>query len=253
MHYYIDGYNLLFRVHPSGEEFKEQRQRIIHDLSQKIDLLEIDATIVFDATFQIGESSRSHYKQLEIVYTDEGETADEYIVNELKSTPNPSQETIVTSDKKLAWYARRQNSKTESVEEFITWLNNRYKNKLNQLKKARVQPKTPLKKTIPQKSAVSPDTPLKIPSVAITAEECFQYYLNAFEIEYKEIKEKKIELKQTKNQKAREQHAKPKQKNLKRKQKDLHLVNSNDGYFLFEKFPHPLLKEKISGQFKLLT
>ena len=61
-----------------AEELQKQREAVISDLSKKISLLKLDASIVFDAAFQIGGASRTHYNDLEILFTAEGETADEY-------------------------------------------------------------------------------------------------------------------------------------------------------------------------------
>ena len=102
---------------------QSQRESIIYDLNKKISLIKLDVSIVFDAAFQIGGRRRSHYNALEILFTGEGETADEYIIDEIKNHPNPHQETVVTSDKKLAWHIRNSSAHTESVEEFMLWLN----------------------------------------------------------------------------------------------------------------------------------
>ena len=56
--------------------------------------------------FKLASRTRSHYDELEILFTAEGETADEYIIDEIKNHPHPQQETVVTSDKKLAWHVR---------------------------------------------------------------------------------------------------------------------------------------------------
>lgn len=174
MHYYIDGYNLLFKIVSAGEDLQKQRSRLILDLRSKIEILKLDAVLVFDSHYQPSASTRLHYKDFEVVFTDEGETADDYILSKLKSCPNPAQETVVTSDKRLAWRARRKLAKTESVEEFMSWLNKRVKNKL--------QPKEKL----PEKLSKITSTPIsqekkEFPKSMASAEECFDYYLETFE------------------------------------------------------------------------
>lgn len=72
MHYFIDGYNLLFRLQHTDEDLQKQREAIIHDLNKKISLIKIDVSIVFDSAFQIGERTRSHYHEIEILFTAEG-------------------------------------------------------------------------------------------------------------------------------------------------------------------------------------
>ena len=56
---------------------------------------------------------------LKIIYTAVNETADDYILQELKEASKPSQHIVVTSDKKLAWLCRRGLANTEDVNEFF--------------------------------------------------------------------------------------------------------------------------------------
>lgn len=130
MHYYVDGYNLMFRLLRASDDLQKQREQVIRDLNRKAGFLELDITLVFDSKYQAGEAERIRVDHLEVLYTNEGETADECILDELTGL----QETVVTSDKKLAYLSRLKQAKTESVSEFILWLNKRYKNKIRHLK-----------------------------------------------------------------------------------------------------------------------
>lgn len=179
MHYYIDGYNLLFRMLHTGDDLKTQRSALIDDLAAKINFLGLEATLVFDSHYQPEETSRSHIDHLEIVFTAVGETADEFILQEIKEARGPSQETVVTSDKKLAWLCRRRLAKSEPVEEFLAWLNKRCKNK------RRIQ-KTPIKSKV-QVALEKPSPPKKTPQLHDVPEKCFDYYLETFEKESAEI------------------------------------------------------------------
>lgn len=169
MHYYIDGYNLMFRVLRVGDDLSLQREKVIADLSRKAEVLQLNLTLVFDAQYQLGESSKSHYRRLEIIFSAQNQTADEYIIHELKSKKNPLQFTVVTSDKKLAWLARRQAAKTETVEEFLNWLGKRYENK-GRLKKIPIEKKVVKKTPLPKKSTEK-----------ISPEDSFNYYLETFQ------------------------------------------------------------------------
>lgn len=186
MHYYIDGYNLMFRVLRAGDNLQQQRESIIQDLSRKIQSVGLNATLVFDAQYQSGESVRSHIKNLEIYFTDQGESADEFILKQLRLDKHPQNHIVVTSDKKLAWLARRKGSQTESVEDFLKQLNNRYKNKLQ-------------RKTAPVIPKKHPPLLKKITSITVntTPEECIDYYLDQFESRFqatvKQLPEKKTE------------------------------------------------------------
>lgn len=183
MHYFIDGYNLIFRLLHEEEDLQSKREAIIHDLNQKISLLRIDASIVFDATSQLGDGTRTHYDQLEILFTAEGETADEYIMEEIRNHPHPQQETVVTSDKRLAWRVRNRSAHTESVEEFTFWLNRAYKNKQRQLKKGKqIPPISPPKPKVSSKNS--------LPVQGASLEACEDYYAQIFESKWEEIVKK---------------------------------------------------------------
>lgn len=170
MHYYLDGYNLMFRILQATEDFRAIREKIISDLSVKIQLLDLDVTLVFDAKYQRGELARSRNHSVEILYTAEGETADEFIISELKSDCKPSDHTVVTSDKKLAYQARLCHSHTETVEHFIAWLNKRCKNKL---RRAGLEANTRRSVELPKLI-----TKAELPSLPT---EGVEYYLQIFE------------------------------------------------------------------------
>ena len=142
MHYYIDGYNLLFRVLKVEENLQVQREAVLQELAKKAQLIDLSATIVFDAHYQPGPVSKGHFKNLEVIYTSEKESADEYIQRVVKRIKNPRFVTVVTSDKKLAWLCRMQGSNTETISAFLGWLNRRYQNELVPPTK---KPKEPLK------------------------------------------------------------------------------------------------------------
>jgi predicted RNA-binding protein with PIN domain len=190
MHYFIDGYNLLFRLLHGSEDLQSQREAIIHDLNKKISLVKLDVSIVFDSAFQTGDRTRTHYNEIEILFTAEGETADEYIMDEIKNHPRPQQETVVTSDKKLAWRVRNRSAHTESVEEFMLWLNRAYKNKIRPLKKEKHKP-------APSPSHPKPTPRSLIPSQDAPLEAYIDYYAQVFESEWREILAKEEMDKQT--------------------------------------------------------
>lgn len=185
MHYYIDGYNLLFRVLRAGDDVRKQREEITLEIEKKINLLELDATLVFDSHYHESDSERSHFKSLEIIFTAKGETADEFILQELKESNAPAQHTVITSDKKLARLCQLRLGKTESVDDFLAWLNKRYKNKLRQRRiLASNPPQAPKVIVEPKKPEPLPPPP---PTSEDSAEKCFSYYLDTFEKEIQEL------------------------------------------------------------------
>lgn len=188
MHYYIDGYNLLFRMTQFDKGLQAERENLLQDLNQKISLLKLDVSIVFDAAFQTGGRSRTHLDALEILYTGEGETADEYILDVLSQTPNPRQEIVVTSDKILAAQVRHLSAKVEAVEEFMRWLNRSYENRLKRPEQAK-----PTKKQVQQIQKPSLLVPPVLSSDHIeappkaNAESLMDYYQRMFEAEFQKI------------------------------------------------------------------
>lgn len=169
MHYYIDGYNLLFRYIGDSEDLHKHRQQLVDELNQKFQQLKMHVTIVFDAQYQFGESTRSHFQNVEILFSAYGETADDLILEKVKEASKPKEVIVVTSDKKLAWFARRCTAQTQSVEFFMNWLT---KSSKSQKKKKIAVVQTP------------PSSPSKKPSKHTKAEECSDYYLKQFEERY---------------------------------------------------------------------
>lgn len=183
MHYYIDGYNLLFRLMHTGENLQSLRENVIQEINKKAALTHLNVSIVFDAPLKLGEGNRSHYDAIEILYTSEGETADEFLITCLKNSPQPHKETIVTSDKKLALRARHKSAHTVSVEEFIDLLNRRYKNKLSQLKRPQPAPRISSHQSLKQVPKAKQPEP--VPKAS--AEECLDYYELTFQANYEKL------------------------------------------------------------------
>lgn len=210
MHYFIDGYNLMFRLSRAGGDLKTQREEIIQDLEIKINTLGINATLVFDAQYQPDESSRSHIMGLEILFTNAGETADDFILHALKEDTKPHRQTVVTSDKKLAWLARRSHANTETIEEFVALLNRRYKNKLRPKKTKQYIPSVTPKRIIQTQQ----------PVIEASPEDCFDYYLDQFQKSFAVIDQekqakreaKKIEAERVSKRKSRKRSPSPPRK-----------------------------------------
>ncbi|MEC7839737.1 MAG: NYN domain-containing protein [Chlamydiota bacterium] len=177
MRYVIDGYNFLFRNMVAGEELQLQRDAIIYDLNVKASTLNLDITIVFDAHYSEGDSTVTHYRNIEIIYTAEGMSADDHIIKSLKHVENPKNYTLVTSDNKLAWQARCQLVKTQSVEKFIAFLEKRSLNKQRQHEK----PQRELPKLL------KPKPPVKQTRDPLPAENSIDYYEQIFTKKLKKI------------------------------------------------------------------
>lgn len=155
MKYYVDGYNYIFRHLDLKKNLQSQREALIYDLNQKAALLHLTIIIVFDAHYQAGDEAITHYKHIKIIYTAEHESADDYILKKLSSVSSPKQYTLVTSDNSLSRKARVEHVHTESIDEFIEWINKRYQSRLQCPKK--IKPKknnTPIIQTLNMRTQV---------------------------------------------------------------------------------------------------
>lgn len=205
MHYYIDGYNIIFRVLHAQETLQLQREALIYDLSYKATLFNLNATLVFDSHYQEGERTQSHLDRLEIVYTAQGESADDYIIKAIKHGVNPKQLTVVTSDNRLAWKVRSFGGKTEAAEDFMDRLQRRFKNYLQAPEQPiEVEPppsavSSPSQETVraslelptliqpPEKIRKPSKGKSQIPEKTSMPEECLNDYQDVFEKEYEAL------------------------------------------------------------------
>jgi predicted RNA-binding protein with PIN domain len=126
MKYLIDGYNLMFRSLHAGKNLQEQREELIAHINSMVKLCEMEVTMVFDS--KQPEITRSHFDSLEIIYTDENQSADDYLIWIVKHAAYPIRNTVVTSDNRLAWSIRRHGAKSESIEQFMAMLYRRSRN-----------------------------------------------------------------------------------------------------------------------------
>lgn len=195
MQYIVDGYNLLFRILTSSVDLATRRQQIVENLNKKVKLLGIQVTIVFDSNYRLEESTKSHFEALEIQFTSRGITADEWIIEKVQKIANPETIIVVTSDKKLGLIVRSASVKTESIEEFVTTLNKRVKNKLHCLRYPQEDfqdnpvTKTPIRtvsKLIPKPKPVEKkEKEIKPTGAQLNPFEALDYYLQEFEESYK--------------------------------------------------------------------
>jgi predicted RNA-binding protein with PIN domain len=190
MHYYIDGYNYVFRYKQADDDLQGQRQKFLTDLNAKVKLLGLDATIVFDAQYEASDFSRAHYDSLEIIFTAYGEIADELILQELKNSKMPNLHTVVTSDKRLSAQVRSLNAHVETIEAFFGELNKRVKNKIRHSKSPKetkkIRESQVIKKLCTEYEIKKASLKIQTPDPKATISESFAYYLETFEKRYLE-------------------------------------------------------------------
>ncbi len=130
MHYYVDGYNLLFKEAwaRSSSSLEEARKTLIKELDSLATQLNLSITVVFDAPFQTEDLKRGHYRSLEIIFTAYGQTADDYLVETLRHLGKKV--LVVTSDRGLRSRVKTMGAEVEGVHDFLVHLRKKSRNKL---------------------------------------------------------------------------------------------------------------------------
>ncbi|MBS0650192.1 MAG: NYN domain-containing protein [Verrucomicrobia bacterium] len=138
MRYLIDGYNLLFRIAKPGRALEKKREALIAELNQVIDDFKLKATVVFDGSHPgISHAMRHHFAALEIIYTYQNLSADEYIIEEVNSARRPEEIIVITSDRGLAQTCKNLGAKTQTIETFISSLKKKTMKKKKKQREAR--------------------------------------------------------------------------------------------------------------------
>lgn len=123
MIYLIDGYNLVFSLIKSKDSLQTMRQKVIQYLRKKFASKKITGILVFDGAHRRDEESGLSYSSpLTIAYAPKGQSADEYIVEQIRIVENPSQITVITNDRALGMHARSEGAKVMANKPFVEWL-----------------------------------------------------------------------------------------------------------------------------------
>jgi uncharacterized protein len=130
MLFLVDGYNLLFQTAflSQKKSFEEARYALITELDSFAHDQGLHLTLVFDAGFQTEEMKRSHFGALEIIFTSRGQTADDYLVDEVARLQ--TRLTVVTSDKRLAARLRAPHVTILGVLDFLQKLRKKSRKKM---------------------------------------------------------------------------------------------------------------------------
>jgi len=128
MLYLIDGYNFLFRLFHTEKKLENTRKILIEYFQKKPFLSKLNIHLIFDGYYtKEPYLNREYFENLKVIYTPKNQTADDYILEKISISKNPSQITIITSDKSLALKAKQQKVKIKTVEAFKIWLDNKEK------------------------------------------------------------------------------------------------------------------------------
>jgi predicted RNA-binding protein with PIN domain len=120
MRYLVDGYNLFFHITKNPNPFQKKRDQIVQLLDQEIVKSGLQVTAVFDSSEKRNSGiTRKHLEGIEVIFTSEGLSADEYILEMIACSSTPQQLTIVTEDQELLRKSRSLGSLTMQIPEFL--------------------------------------------------------------------------------------------------------------------------------------
>ena len=123
MHYYVDGYNFLFRIFEKIDPLEQKRDQLIDILNEELKFPKGRCSLVFDSSEQIRDSPQCAFlENLEVIYTPRGLTADNYIIELVEHSRNPKAITVVTSDGGLGRQCRHLGSLVMTIEAFIGFI-----------------------------------------------------------------------------------------------------------------------------------
>lgn len=126
MVYLIDGYNLIFSLIKSKDSLQVMRQKVIRYLQKKFSARKISGMLVFDGAHRRDEESGLSYSSpLIVAYAPKGQSADEYIIEQIQIANNPKLITVITNDKGLMLHTKSTGAKAIGNTEFINWLKNK--------------------------------------------------------------------------------------------------------------------------------
>lgn len=174
----IDGYNLLFSYLLAHGDLKQEREKLIVSLADLLKKAKKEATVVFDSHAPKTPATKGHFGSLEIIFTDQGEEADDYILRKIKASRRPAQILVVTGDKKLAERARRLLAKTTSIKDWFQLTAKQAEKQILLEKEKKEKPAVPLK-------APPPAEETKVKKRPQSEED---YFLTVFEESYAKLK-----------------------------------------------------------------
>lgn len=124
MLYLVDGYNFVFRLGLKRKfSLQALREEFIKSFSACVEKLHLHVALIFDGKdLPVGSYTRGNWKDVDIIYTHHGLSADDYIINQVENSEKPRSITVVTSDRELAGKVGLYGSPVISIEEFMQFI-----------------------------------------------------------------------------------------------------------------------------------
>jgi uncharacterized protein len=129
-HYWIDGYNLLFRLTKDYQTMRQNERKILTALNEAILQMNYSVTVILDGREKDSpEAVRRNLDSLALIYTPFHQTADDYILEMIDLSSHPEQQTVVSSDLELLGKARQKGARGLTIEQFLAKLTLKKKKK----------------------------------------------------------------------------------------------------------------------------
>ena len=124
MDYWIDGYNLLFKLNSYTKSLEQSREGLINELKLHLIKSNLRAKIIFDSNEENSSDFPSVKSKtpLEILFSPKGMSADDYIIEMLHATKSAKNTTVVTNDTHLAFSCKNTQAWTMSIDDFFKFV-----------------------------------------------------------------------------------------------------------------------------------
>ena len=123
MEYCIDGYNFLFRVTKDYKTLLTKKNQILARLETWAEVFHLSITLIFDGKHKApADAIRGHLRKIEIIYTHENQSADDYIVQHIQHHTKPPRVTVVSSDREVLGKSKQFGASTQTIEQFLSFL-----------------------------------------------------------------------------------------------------------------------------------
>jgi len=122
-HFFIDGYNLLFIWSEENQPLEVRRGHLIAWIQQVFAKINCKGMIVFDGSRRSDEDyGLSYSSPMEVAYTPKGQTADQYILDQIEQIKDKKAVIVVTNDLMLKRHIHALSAKTMSSTAFLQWV-----------------------------------------------------------------------------------------------------------------------------------
>lgn len=120
MHYFIDGYNLIGKIPGISFSDPEKENKCVQFLVTRMQGKTDKVTLVFDGRGVLNIFvSKEKRGPITIIFTPNGETADEYLIRKAQNRKGNGGLTIVTSDNDIIYHTKKAKIPFMRSEEFL--------------------------------------------------------------------------------------------------------------------------------------